>query len=493
MSTLPPEILVSILAYLAPDDLGRVSGTCRVLYLYSIDDRLWRHHVQENVPGQQITSPHPYASFRELYSAHDPHWFLPKYKFWFSDSGLPGRIIMTRYNPREGSIEGFQLLCQNINTSFHTWHAPGPSIVSGFSPSLYLYYQIPALRLPGRPPHTDTVDAHQSEPSSSKQSNGFRSEIFMAPAPLANYKSSFTYARSLSPSDLTTSTSPVFPHNHVWPSPHIASGHRVLGAGLSQPMALRPEDRARSRREVCEKAFRIHKWLPKHHLEEYPSMCMSLHLLFSTHPIHSTHPSNTTPTPRRPSLKLANQPSPISAVEPGSLASHFVSAQGGGSSGNAMRRNRASPAPACIKLGEEVATYTTLDPAQYTPTPTKPFRGIFVGDYGGHGCEFVWIHQPDDDTPPPTVERREGEPDADYAARQREAAVYRGRLEAVKLTGDANVPRGEHTFVVDDLGEAGFVREETKDPFTGARVVRSKGHIANNGFRDGELFLFGLS
>jgi hypothetical protein len=139
-----------------------------------------------------------------------------------------------------------------------------------------------------------------------------------------------------------------------------------------------------------------------------------------------------------------------------------------------------------MKLGEEVATYSTLDPAQYTPTPTRPFRGIFVGDYGGHGCEVVWINQPDDDAPL-NVEREEGESDEDYAARQLTAAVYRGRLEAIKLTGDANVPRGEHTFVVDDLGEAGFVREETKDPFAGARVVKSRAHIANNGFQDGEF------
>jgi hypothetical protein len=273
------------------------------LYLYSTDDRLWRRHVQENVPGQQITSPHPYASFRELYSAHDPHWFLPKYKFWFSDAGLPGRIIMTRYNPRDGSIEGFQLICQNVNASFHTWHAPpGPSIVSGFSPSLYLYYQIPTLRLPGRPPHTAAVDAHRSESSSSKQvgkGNGFQSEIVMEPGPLANYKSSFTYARSLSSNDLAACTNPRFPHNHIWPSPHIASGHRVLGAGLSQPMTLRPQDRARSRREVCDKAFRVHKWLPKHHLEEYPSMFLPLFVL-GTHP-HHTHtvdpsPKTTTPT-----------------------------------------------------------------------------------------------------------------------------------------------------------------------------------------------------
>ncbi|KAH6847574.1 hypothetical protein B0I37DRAFT_147637 [Chaetomium sp. MPI-CAGE-AT-0009] len=471
LAALPAEILASILSYLAPDDLCRISGSCRALYLHSIDDQLWRRHVQENVPGQHIASPHPYASFRELYSAHDPHWFVPKYKFWFSDTGLPGRIIITRYNEREGTIEGYQLLCQNTNSSFHTWHAPGPSIVSGFSPSLYLHHQLPAFRLSGRPRSADAENAHDSGSSSSgpgcqdEQTRGrtrFRSEVLMEPSPLNGFKSSFIYARCLSPDDLAERLTHRFPHHHIWPSPLIASDRRVLGAGLAQPMTLRPKDRARSRREVYDKAFRIHKWLPAHQFEEH--------------------------TP---------EPGSLGSHFRSSLGAHFRSALGGHFRSGRGEATRTNPVPpACVKLGEEVATYSTLDPAQYTPTPTKPFRGIFVGDYGGHGCEFVWINQPDDDDEfdPASVARHEGEPDDDYAARQRHAAVYRGRLEAVKLTGDVNVPRGEHTFVVDDLGEAGFVREETGDPFTGARVVKSRGHIANTGFQndtytEAELFL----
>jgi hypothetical protein len=299
LAPLPAEILASILSYLAPDDLGRISGTCRVLYLHSTDDRLWRRHVQENVPGQDITSSHPYTNFRELYSAHDPHWFVPKYKFWFSDTGLPGRIIITRYNQREGTIEGYQLLCQNVNTSFHTWHAPGPSIVSGFSPSLHLHHQLPAFRLSGRPHSTDPTNAYESGSSSSSSGSacqdeetrgrtGFRSEVLMEPSPTSSVKNSFSYARCLSPDDLAARASPRFPHNHVWPSPLIASDHRVLGAGLAQPMTLRLKDRARSRREVYDKAFRIHKWLMVQQFEQPTGMF--LWLLFPIHPLRPCHP-----------------------------------------------------------------------------------------------------------------------------------------------------------------------------------------------------------
>jgi hypothetical protein len=44
-----------------------------------------------------------------------------------------------------------------------------------------------------------------------------------------------------------------------------------------------------------------------------------------------------------------------------------------------------------LHLGEEVYTYATLDPKLYTPTEEKPYRGIWVGDYSGHGCEFLLV------------------------------------------------------------------------------------------------------
>jgi hypothetical protein len=63
--------------------------------------------------------------------------------------------------------------------------------------------------------------------------------------------------------------------------------------------------------------------------------------------------------------------------------------------------------------------------------------------------------------------------------------VYRGRIEAVKLTGDPNIPRGEYTFIAPDIGPNGLIRVAKEDMFKGARIVRSVGHIAATGFRDG--------
>jgi hypothetical protein len=141
-------------------------------------------------------------------------------------------------------------------------------------------------------------------------------------------------------------------------------------------------------------------------------------------------------------------------------------------------------------IAVEITTYATLDPKWYTPTARYPYRGIWVGDYSGHGCEFLLIHQPDredddDHFDPELLPRREGETDEDYAQRKADETVYRGSLKAIKLTGDPNVPRGEYTFVVDDLGPGGYVRTIHEAPFQGARVVKSKGHVAGTGFVNG--------
>lgn len=140
-----------------------------------------------------------------------------------------------------------------------------------------------------------------------------------------------------------------------------------------------------------------------------------------------------------------------------------------------------------VRLAEEVLTYSTLDPKLYTPTADKPYRGIWVGDYAGHGCEFLLMHQPDDEVPfdESGVVRAGDETEDEYLVRKQEARIYRGRIEAIKLTGDPNVPRGEYTFIAEDIGPEGLVRVSKEGRFKGARIVKSKGHVAERGFRNG--------
>lgn len=145
-----------------------------------------------------------------------------------------------------------------------------------------------------------------------------------------------------------------------------------------------------------------------------------------------------------------------------------------------------------VHLGEEVYTYATLDPKLYTPTEEKPWRGIWVGDFSGHGCEFLLINQPDNETPfdEASVVQREDETHEEWEARKKEEKVYRGVLEGIKLTGDPNVPRGEYTFIADDISSKGYIRTATEERFKGARIVKSRGHIAARMFRNGEFIFF---
>lgn len=212
-----------------------------------------------------------------------------------------------------------------------------------------------------------------------------------------------------------------------------------------------------------------------------------------------------------------------------------------------------------VRMGEEVMTFSTLPEESYTPTKEKPWQGIWVGDYSGHGCEFLLVLQrevtspmalsrtsstdhlprgmttatPNADTrlqdsdsdqhsaaaiggrtvvaqgdTPETggsstlqlerdllnryvtdaegskATRNESPSSSDVQTPYSSAEVPLGRLEAIKLTGDINVPRGEYTWIAEDIGPNGLIRIANEQMFAGARMVRSWGHIANQGFQD---------
>ncbi|KAL8934051.1 MAG: hypothetical protein Q9211_005435 [Gyalolechia sp. 1 TL-2023] len=153
--------------------------------------------------------------------------------------------------------------------------------------------------------------------------------------------------------------------------------------------------------------------------------------------------------------------------------------------------------PVGVHIGEDVMTFSTVPDEYYTASREKPWQGIWVGDYSGHGCEFLLLIQR-------AVDRASEPPKASYASPLRhhydradsrhtldlpveagEDGTCAGRLEAIKLTGDPNVPRGEFTWVAEDIGPAGLLRVADERIFKGARVVRSLGHSAARHFRNG--------
>ena len=167
-----------------------------------------------------------------------------------------------------------------------------------------------------------------------------------------------------------------------------------------------------------------------------------------------------------------------------------------------------------MRIGEEVTTWSTLQPDLYKPTKKKPWQGIWVGDYSTHGCELLLVIQSNliPHRKRVMVSSTESglpagfalENDADGEAQwyflaeeinknqsenlddidSRGDYTPSGSLEAIKLTGDINVPRGQPTWFADDISDSGLIKIADDDTFRGARIVRSVGHVAERGFTD---------
>lgn len=442
--SIPPELIDTILSYLSPYDLTAVSATCNFLRSHAISDLHWQRLVQRHVPGVTVTSPTPCSSFRDLYAVHDRQWFLPQYKIWFCDRDLTGKLIIVRYDPRRGCIEGYQMLAISKRSTFEHWPADHEVIIHGFEPQVKLHLDKPVIQF----------HAHDGQEdggfSARPDANRFADEMPMAlDDRLDTMYSNFLLARPLSDDEADTRLAQGYPYDRVWPPPSIPARHHVASAMSGQPLVdLSPDDRPRSRSQVSDQSFRIRQW-----------------------------------------IEMGGTPAaPMLMGQTGGFAGFLQIARG-------LNADHGSPAGGFpgIHIGEEIITYSTLDPVLYTPTPTKPWRGIWVGDYSGHGCEFLLMHQPDD--PPASDEelglvRDAGETDEKWEQRRHEARVYRGRLEAIKLTGDPNVPRGERTFVANDLGPNGHVGIAADPVFLGTKVVHSRGHVAETGFIGGTLIRY---
>ncbi|KAF3918240.1 hypothetical protein ABW21_db0200381 [Orbilia brochopaga] len=114
------------------------------------------------------------------------------------------------------------------------------------------------------------------------------------------------------------------------------------------------------------------------------------------------------------------------------------------------------------RMGENVETFAELDEALWTPTKEYPYRGIWIGNYTPHASEFLLFHQP-------------------------ETTGTQKRLEVIKLTGDPNIPRGEYTWIVDDLSQPLRTADENEHEWPGAKVYLARGHIAEHEFQNDQF------
>jgi hypothetical protein len=438
---LPSEIVLQILTYLSVTDLISAGLVNRALNEHSLTDTLWRPFVLDNIPGGRLTKP-TNSTWRELYIRHHPYWFIPAHKIWFASIAHVGRLLVARYNPRIDTIEAYVLTAERRQPTFIQWDWNHEAIIHTFRPKVQLDLNAPVIRLNAEAYNRGVGDyghrlMKEIPMDLGPQSTGIFSRLMLT-RPL--------------PPELWTSNTP------LWPPLILPSSER---ARTESPSMFRDiHHRPSKLHELSTKTFRTRRWV------EFSSRMAGMNM----------------------------------------------------------------------RVGEDVTTWATLDENCYRPTPLKPWQGIWCGDYAGHGCEFLAILQPDD--PPPLPEKalramrqreREGSTSSteswNTAPAEAEAGngqdvasaspvsntlslntqqmnaeqavsdpngvahddlIYRGRIEAIKLTGDPNIPRGEYTFIAPDIGPNGLIRVATEDIFKGARVVKSVGHIAARGFRDGK-------
>ncbi|QSZ35133.1 hypothetical protein DSL72_007998 [Monilinia vaccinii-corymbosi] len=401
LSHLPTELLHQISSYLRPCDLIKLGKTCNVLSKVANTDSLWRHLVQENVPGVELDSPSPCRSFKELYKAHDPHWFLPKNKLWFADVPSFGQLIIAKYDPKTGSILLQRLVAEKEAPQFFYWGDDNKVIVHCFEPRVHLYQWFRRLDLDA---YSHRSLSHMGEAERRLKGEvpmpATRGDVSLVRVQVRVLESKFMLARS---TGLENSSRRLL--KDKWPPPNIPAKSYVDRPTVPDQSSTDRWGRPENRSQINEHSFRVRQW-----------------------------------------MDMNGQ----------------------------------------VRIGDEVQTWSTLDAKFYTPTEYSPYQGIFVGDYSGHGTEFLLIDHRDGPfkyDQSDILEQEEDESLEAWEARKKHARIYQGSLRAVKLTGDPNVPRGEITWIADDIGEKGFVRFGEKT-WPGARIVKSLGQIANVGFQN---------
>ena len=434
---LPSEVLSQILGYLPPLSLVDLSATCRHLRSHAHDDLLWARLIREELPFAPA-SPLPCASWRELYKTHHPYWFLPKHKIWFSDREASGQLIIARYDPRTGSIEGYRLLAQNNPDQQHPlrWEWKPSVFIHFFRPEVYLFLDDPVVKL--------DRDAYEPGPRLTQEVTMYR-----RPEGIGNsICSKIGLARSMAPEIQS-------PSMMLWPPQIFPTTDRVRSDSHSgfRSTGHRPEKHS----QISDNAFRIRKWMQ---FGGGGLGSLSVRMTGEAVSTFGTLPAECyTPDTQKP----------WQGIWVGDYSAHgcefLVVIQKTPEEAKSAPKIRLRRSPSDL-LDMEMGGYFSTE---NLTTATLDYDNDSGSERSMHEVAEISMDERCEDV------YKDASPPGDS-----------GRLECMKLTGDPHVRRGEYTWIAEDIGQAGLIRVAQEEMFRGARVVKSWGHIAARGFLDRE-------
>lgn len=140
-----------------------MSRTCRIFAEHGSNDHLWASLVNSHIPFH-IDDPGPFDSFRRLYLAHLPYWFIPQNKIWFSDTEAHGCLILARYDNRRGVIEAYRVIADRRTPKFHIWEAHPDVMIQSFDPKISLWLDDPVLLLKDHEPSNPIAPCQKWNP-----------------------------------------------------------------------------------------------------------------------------------------------------------------------------------------------------------------------------------------------------------------------------------------------------------------------------------------
>lgn len=503
---LPAELILHVLSYLEALEIVSISQTCRLLLPHSRDDQIWQPIVNADLP-YPIADPRPCKTFHELYVAHHPNWFLPRHRIWFSDAEPGGKLLLSEYDQSRGSIDAYAVVAARGHHTLEFWEKDREVIIHSFNPKIALDLERPVLRLDVDSPRTEDQPNNNPSDRGYAPASRLSKEVLMETSSEAGLYSSFMLCRTLPKAAISGQTK-------VWPPLRFPAATRTRNDTRDgyNSNGHRPSTLG----EVSTHNFRLRKWV------EYTGRRSSPRVLPFTSP---------------------NGLSAALGIVGPYFAQSLRSSLGDGMSIRMPEdiNTYATLPEACYKPTAEkpwqgiwcgdysghgceflVITQPDKKDERALPSGTDWLREWFKGGRRGSSSSHSSYASAQEEADMPEAQRQGSEEDP-KASSSAEGAMVRdlasevmdgfmeapnqrtlhavtdykdaptGRLEAIKLTGDPNVPRGEYTFIAPDIGHGGFMRVADETIFRGARIVRSAGHIAGRGFVDGTLsFLFSL-